>query len=121
MTATAAAQQELVLQCSFCGKTQEQVAQLIAGPGPAICDECVHLCNEVLAGRRPEGIRSFDDQSDEELIATMVRISSLRQHVDRAVGRVARLLRTRGVTWTAIGGALGITRQSAWERFSGED
>jgi ClpX C4-type zinc finger len=121
MTMTAMSTAEPALICSFCGKGEEQVAQLIAGPGPAICDECVGLCNDVLAGRRPQGVRSWADQSDEELIQAMVRIASLRHHVDRAVGRVARLLRTRGVTWTAIGAALGITRQSAWERFSGED
>ncbi|MBT6844071.1 MAG: ATP-dependent Clp protease ATP-binding subunit ClpX [Candidatus Melainabacteria bacterium] len=37
-----------LLQCSFCGKTQDQVQKLIAGPGIYICDECVHLCNEIL-------------------------------------------------------------------------
>ncbi|GAA0472390.1 hypothetical protein Ade02nite_52060 [Paractinoplanes deccanensis] len=107
--------------CSFCGKRQDEVGQLIAGPGPSICDECVRLCNDVLAGKRPEGIRGWDEQSDEELMATMVRVASLKQQVDQAVGRIARRLRGRGVTWTAIGGALGITKQSAWERFSGED
>lgn len=113
--------QELEMRCSFCGKKQEEVAQLIAGPGPAICDECVRLCNDVLAGKRLEGVRLWDDQSNEELMATMVRVASLKQHVDRAVGRIARRLRSRGTTWTAIGEALGITKQSAWERFSGED
>lgn len=36
------------LKCSFCGKSQEQVRKLIAGPGVYICDECVDLCNEIL-------------------------------------------------------------------------
>ena len=36
------------LKCSFCGKSQEQVKKLIAGPGVYICDECVDLCNEIL-------------------------------------------------------------------------
>ena len=36
------------LQCSFCGKTQDQVKKLIAGPNVYICDECVELCNEIL-------------------------------------------------------------------------
>ncbi len=36
------------LQCSFCGKTQDQVKKLIAGPDVYICDECVELCNEIL-------------------------------------------------------------------------
>jgi ATP-dependent Clp protease ATP-binding subunit ClpX len=44
-----------VYLCSFCGKNQEQVRRLIAGPnGVHICDECVRLCNEILA-EEPEG------------------------------------------------------------------
>ncbi|MGI8859609.1 MAG: ATP-dependent Clp protease ATP-binding subunit ClpX [Rubrobacteraceae bacterium] len=37
------------LQCSFCGKSQRQVRKLIAGPGVYICDECIELCNEIIA------------------------------------------------------------------------
>ncbi|MBI2266426.1 MAG: ATP-dependent Clp protease ATP-binding subunit ClpX [Armatimonadetes bacterium] len=36
------------LKCSFCGKNQDQVRKLIAGPGVYICDECVELCNEII-------------------------------------------------------------------------
>lgn len=35
--------------CSFCGKSQTQVKKLIAGPGVYICDECIDLCNEIVA------------------------------------------------------------------------
>jgi ATP-dependent Clp protease ATP-binding subunit ClpX len=45
--------------CSFCGKSQEEVAKLIAGPAVYICDECVELCNEIVlevsARQEPEG------------------------------------------------------------------
>ena len=43
-----ATRDESRLKCSFCGKTQEQVKKLIAGPEVYICDECVELCNEIL-------------------------------------------------------------------------
>jgi ATP-dependent Clp protease ATP-binding subunit ClpX len=43
------------LKCSFCGKSQEQVRKLIAGPGVYICDECVDLCNEILDEELYEG------------------------------------------------------------------
>ena len=43
-----AAMDDSQLKCSFCGKTQEQVKKLIAGPDVYICDECVELCNEIL-------------------------------------------------------------------------
>ncbi|MGM0366783.1 MAG: ATP-dependent Clp protease ATP-binding subunit ClpX [Actinomycetota bacterium] len=36
------------LKCSFCGKSQNQVKKLIAGPGVYVCDECIDLCNEIL-------------------------------------------------------------------------
>ena len=40
---------DFVVRCSFCGKTQDQVKKLIAGPNVYICDECVALCNEIIA------------------------------------------------------------------------
>jgi ATP-dependent Clp protease ATP-binding subunit ClpX len=43
-----------LLKCSFCGKSQKQVQQLIAGPGVYICDECVELCNEIIEERMAE-------------------------------------------------------------------
>lgn len=46
------------LKCSFCGKNQDQVRKLIAGPGVYICDECIELCNEII---EDELNRSNDD------------------------------------------------------------
>ncbi|MBK0418029.1 ATP-dependent Clp protease ATP-binding subunit ClpX [Leucobacter sp. CSA1] len=43
-----------LLKCSFCGKSQKQVQQLIAGPQIYICDECVALCNEIIEERMAE-------------------------------------------------------------------
>lgn len=36
------------LKCSFCGKSQDQVKRLVAGPGVYICDECIELCQEII-------------------------------------------------------------------------
>lgn len=44
------------LKCSFCGKNQEQVKRLIAGPGVYICDECIELCSEIIADEFEESI-----------------------------------------------------------------
>lgn len=44
------------LKCSFCGKTQEQVKKLVAGPGVYICDECIELCNEIIEEELNENI-----------------------------------------------------------------
>ena len=37
------------LRCSFCGKSRDEVRKLIAGPTVYICDECVNLCNDIIA------------------------------------------------------------------------
>ena len=39
------------LSCSFCGKGQDEVKKLIAGPSVYICDECIGICNEIIAGK----------------------------------------------------------------------
>ena len=36
------------VKCSFCGKTQEQVNRIVAGPGVYICNECIELCSEII-------------------------------------------------------------------------
>ena len=45
----------LTLSCSFCGKNQEEVGKLIAGPDIYICDECIKLCNEIMAESDDDG------------------------------------------------------------------
>ncbi len=56
------------LKCSFCGKSQDQVKKLIAGPEVYICDECVELCNEILDEEFFEN-KEKDGENAEELNA----------------------------------------------------
>ena len=125
------------LHCSFCHKHQAEIAKLIAGPGVYICNECVDLCDQILgeellttevrtriAGEADEPLdiaAGLDDLDDDQLIEVMVRIHRSHDGVDRTVRRVVAALRVRNVSWARIGEALGMTRQSAWERFSGEE
>ena len=53
------------LKCSFCGKSQEQVRKLIAGPGVYICDECIDLCNEILDEELVDGHGSTRQSTSE--------------------------------------------------------
>jgi ATP-dependent Clp protease ATP-binding subunit ClpX len=53
-----------LLKCSFCGKSQKQVQQLIAGPGVYICDECVELCNEIIEERLAEAGEEASSEFD---------------------------------------------------------
>ncbi len=51
-----------LVKCSFCSKTQKQVKKLIAGPGVYICDECIDLCNDIIAEELHETAElSFED------------------------------------------------------------
>lgn len=51
------------LYCSFCGKSQDMVKKLVAGPDVYICDECIELCNEIIA----EDVENFLDEDLKEL------------------------------------------------------
>jgi ATP-dependent protease Clp ATPase subunit len=119
-----------VPRCSFCGKDQHQAVRLVAGPGVYICNECVDLCTQIIAEERARGtangdhpptLKAWEGLSDEELLAKMVAAHAAHENVDRAVAHHVAALRARGASWARIGEALGMTRQSAWERFSGEE
>jgi len=64
---------ETVLHCSFCGKSQDEVRKLIAGPTVYICDECIELCNEIIA----------EESEEEKLIKGRVAVPKPREIKDR--------------------------------------
>lgn len=80
------------LKCSFCGKSQEQVKKLIAGPGAYICNECVDLCNEILEeelfevdAEAPEGAKlgsrprlNIDERDLPELTVWSSKLSKIK-------------------------------------------
>ncbi len=109
------------LSCSFCGKDKGAIAKLIAGPGVYICNECVDLCNEILGDRQMAGFGGWQDRPDQELLANLPKMQAVVSQSDLAIHDHVSLLRSRGVSWTRIGEALGVSKQAAWERFSGED
>ena len=55
------------VRCSFCGKMQEQVKRIIAGPGCYICDECVALCNRIIAEAQESDDRYATPEVQEEI------------------------------------------------------
>jgi hypothetical protein len=109
------------LYCSFCIKSQHEVKKLISGPSRIfICDECVDLCNEVIAGR-PPGPSKFPSAKElptERLLEHLRSIEETVQGKGNQLQQVVEVLRSRKVSWAQIGAALGISRQSAWERFT---
>lgn len=118
-------------RCSFCGKKSTAVAKLIAGPGVYICNECVQLCNEILVTEAAREGRArvpvarlplWQPQiTDDDLLATLPRIVAAASQVEADLVAWVHRARARGISWTRLGDSLGMTRQSAWERFSGED
>ena len=56
------------LKCSFCGKKQDQVRKLIAGPGVYICEQCVDLCNEIIEDELDSGNLSYDNETEINLL-----------------------------------------------------
>jgi hypothetical protein len=111
--------------CSFCGKAQTEVARLVAGAGVYICNECVALCNLLVAADSPAGaeprIPVWEAMTDEQILEHLPRIANVADQVSASLQSWVRVARQRGVTWTRIGASLSMTRQSAWERFSGEE
>jgi hypothetical protein len=109
------------LRCSFCGKLHTDIAKLIAGPGVYICDECVTLCVDIIAEAthaEPTSLPEWANLSDDELLQRIPFIATSAANIEAGLRDRVHELRERGVSWARIGSALGMTRQSAWERFS---
>jgi len=66
MTDDRKSRNEKLLFCSFCGKSQHEVTKLIAGPSVYICNECVDLCNDIMA-QEPEEQNEAGKQKKEAL------------------------------------------------------
>lgn len=75
------------LKCSFCGKTQDQVKKLIAGPEVYICDECVELCNEILDEEFFEGKEkdSKSEKSDKSAEKPIPKPAEIKAHLDEHI------------------------------------
>ncbi len=69
--------------CSFCGKNQEEVEKLIAGPDVFICDECIELCNEIVLDQ--DGI---DVAADDENSTSQLKPKEINEHLnDYVIGQ----------------------------------
>lgn len=123
MTATGVA-----ASCSFCLKGSAEVGTLVAGPGVYICDGCVELCRQLIAAK-PTSTRSAPagpvapweaEAGLDAVLAALPRVARAGRQADDVLTGYIRHARALGATWAAVGEALGMTRQSAWERFAAE-
>ena len=116
--------EHVIASCSFCLKPNSQVEKLIAGPGVYICEQCVALCSQIIDSTSTpasprlapwEKVLSLDDA-----LANLPRMAAVSGQVETNLSQWVRKARELGATWAVVGTSLGMTRQSAWERFSGE-
>jgi hypothetical protein len=106
------------LKCSFCGRSEKEVARLIGGPKVYICDGCAGTCSKILEATPAAFAGGWDKMPDEQLLSGL-KTSEATVEATRAVLQAQiEELRRRSVSWETIGKALGISRQAAWERFS---
>jgi hypothetical protein len=109
------------LQCSFCGKRQDQVQKLIAGSGVFICDECIDLCNRILADENMvPRLPDWETLTDSQILDSLPQMAAVSAQAEFSLQERIAELRRRGMTWAQLGGALGVSRQAAWERFTRE-
>ena len=66
------------IRCSFCGKTQDEVRKLIAGPGVCICNECIELCAEIME----DDILRTADETDEEMVGEIPKPYEIKAVLD---------------------------------------
>ena len=116
-----------LMHCTFCGKSNREVAKLIAGPGVYICDECVALCNGVIGaetGAPPAVIApsapTFDPRSErpvEQLLALLAPVQQTVQATQDALRHNVDRCRAAGASWDDIGAALGLAPADASRTF----
>jgi hypothetical protein len=122
--------EKVVANCTFCLRPNTEVNALVAGPAVFICDACVDLCVQIIASlpagrsrtRHPGRLLPWVSAGSLDLVlANLPNVANARAQVEESlVGWVERA-RELGATWAQIGSALGMTRQSAWERFAPDD
>ena len=128
MSATDPAVPPRTLYCSFCRKSQHEVAQLISGPGVVSCDACTQLCGKIIAAEKKKAgskpstpspeFAGFGAYTTDRLLGLLAPVEATFEDVGVQLQRIVDLLREREVSWTDIGAALGVSRQAAWRRFN---
>lgn len=105
--------------CSFCGKSSREVSALVAGNGGVhICDECVEASAMAMANKdAPQ--RNLDPTTwpTERLLVALGPLNAMTESHRRHLGDVVDALRRRNVSWAKIAQPLGVSRQTAHERF----
>jgi len=109
------------LHCSFCGKPDDEIKKLAAGPsGIFICDECVGVCQAIMLGEEAGLSQAFDPKTwpQDRLLALLKPVNAATEAYREHLQMIVETLRGKDVSWGIIAQNLGVSRQTAWERFS---
>ncbi|MDP9984025.1 hypothetical protein J2W14_003448 [Pseudarthrobacter oxydans] len=110
------------VMCSFCARPASSMRRLVAGPGVAICGDCARSSVKLLSGTDSSPAEDpWAKMTDEELLAHLPEVSAVAAQVEQRLCAWVGIARQRSISWARIGAALGMTRQSAWERFRSPD
>lgn len=106
------------MMCSFCAGPASASRRLVAGPGVAICRDCAAAAMELFSSTaKSESAAPLARMTDDELLAHLPEVAAVASQVEERLSAWVGTARERKISWARIGGALGMTRQSAWERF----
>ncbi len=118
MQTTAIATPTPAPHCTFCGKDHATAGRLVMGPGVYICEDCVALAGRIFTGKTTAAFPGMGRLDEDELLAALPASACAVDAMEDKLRQHVALLRERGVSWERIATALGVSRQSAWQRFS---
>ncbi|RII42258.1 hypothetical protein DWB68_08505 [Galactobacter valiniphilus] len=114
--------------CSYCLRGRSVTGPMAFSPLAAICRDCARGALEKMEQatehprRDPDAPFSFwSHLSDDELLGRLPQVAAAGTQVEEHLQSWVGAARERGMSWARIGAALGMTRQSAWERFTPRD
>lgn len=106
------------MMCSFCARSASSSRRLVAGPGVAICQDCAMSSVQLFSSTDNATAEApWARMTDDELLGHLPEISAVAAQVEERLCVWVETARHRRISWARIGTALGMTRQSAWERF----
>jgi len=112
----------VIARCSFCGKDNTAVKKLIAGPGVYICNECVGLCDEILAAtasaeQSPTPRAAYEHWSAEEILEVLPAVARNADSVESDLRNLVGRLRATDISWRDIAARLHLDADAAQNRF----
>lgn len=111
------------VMCSYCLRSRAETGRLVASPLAAICRTCAEGAVTLFESDDTTGdiqgpTAPWAHMDDAALLARLPEVADAGTQVEDHLRVWVTAARERGISWAKIGDALGMTRQSAWERFA---